>query len=158
MHIQIWRDILVLNGFADKYVRQKTDLLTMNMILTLIFELMFLPLGSHYHSVHEFTLWCLWQSVKSVYIRSYSGPHFPHLDWIRIDTQYLSIFSPNARKCGPEQLRIRTFFTLCELTILAKKVYVWQGLDYPSTLRYWLLESRIKEHNKRKVDLQSVLT
>ena len=42
--------------------------------------------------------------VKRVHIRSYSGPHFshifPHSDWIRRDTEYLSIFSPNAGKCG----------------------------------------------------------
>ena len=35
--------------------------------------------------------------VKSVRIRSYSGPHF---DWIRRDTEYLSVFSQNAGKCG----------------------------------------------------------
>ena len=29
----------------------------------------------------------------------------------RIRTPYLSLFSPNARKYGPEKLRIRTFFT-----------------------------------------------
>ena len=42
--------------------------------------------------------------VKTVRIRSYSGPHFPpifpHLDWIRRDTEYLSVFSPNEGKCG----------------------------------------------------------
>ena len=42
--------------------------------------------------------------VKSVCTGSYSGPHFsrifPHWDWIRKDTEYLSIFSPNAGKCG----------------------------------------------------------
>ena len=27
------------------------------------------------------------------------------------DTEYLSVFSPNAGKCRPEQLRIRTLFT-----------------------------------------------
>ena len=27
---------------------------------------------------------------------------FPHLDWIRRDTEYLFVFSPNARKYGPE--------------------------------------------------------
>ena len=31
-----------------------------------------------------------------------SGPYFPHSDWIRRDTKHLSIFSPNARKYGPE--------------------------------------------------------
>ena len=27
---------------------------------------------------------------------------FPHLDWIRRDMEYLSVFSPNAGKYGPE--------------------------------------------------------
>ena len=39
--------------------------------------------------------------IKSVRIRSYSGPHFshifPHSDQIRRD--HLSVFSPNAEKC-----------------------------------------------------------
>ena len=38
---------------------------------------------------------------KSVRIRSYSDPHFPHIfphsDWI-LNTPYLSVFSPNAEK------------------------------------------------------------
>ena len=42
--------------------------------------------------------------VKKIHIRSYSGPHFshifPHSDWIRRDTPYLSVFSPNSGKCG----------------------------------------------------------
>ena len=33
---------------------------------------------------------------------------FPHSDWIRKDTEYLSVFSLNTRKYGPEKLRIRT--------------------------------------------------
>ena len=41
--------------------------------------------------------------VKRVCIRSYSSPHFsrifPHLDWIRRDIAYISVFSPNAGKC-----------------------------------------------------------
>ena len=36
---------------------------------------------------------------------------FPHLDWIRKDSPYVSVFSPNARKYGPGKLRIRTLFT-----------------------------------------------
>ena len=35
----------------------------------------------------------------------------PHSDWIRRDTEYLSVFSPDAEKCGPEKLRIWTPFT-----------------------------------------------
>ena len=45
-----------------------------------------------------------WHCVKSVRIRSFSGPHFARifqrLDWIRRDNPCLSVFSPNARKCG----------------------------------------------------------
>ena len=36
---------------------------------------------------------------------------FPHSDWIRKDTEYLSVFSLNTRKYGPEKLRIRTLST-----------------------------------------------
>ena len=50
-------------------------------------------------------------SVERVRIRSY-GPHFslifPHSDWIRRDIPYLSVFSRNVGKHGPEKLRIRT--------------------------------------------------
>ena len=34
---------------------------------------------------------------------------FPHSDWIWRDAKYLSLFSPNAGKYGPEKLRIWTF-------------------------------------------------
>ena len=49
--------------------------------------------------------------VKGGHIQSYSGPHFSHLNWIWIDTPYLSVFNPNVGKCVTEQLRIRTLFT-----------------------------------------------
>ena len=46
----------------------------------------------------------VWHCVKSARIRNYSSPHFshifPHLDRIRRDTEYLSLFRPNAGKCG----------------------------------------------------------
>ena len=42
--------------------------------------------------------------VKSVRVRSYSGPLFsrifPHSDWIRRDSSYLFVFSPNVGKRG----------------------------------------------------------
>ena len=37
----------------------------------------------------------------------------PHLDWMRRDTPFLFVFSPNAGKYGQEKLRIRTLFTQC---------------------------------------------
>ena len=41
--------------------------------------------------------------VKSVRLQSYSGLRiFPHSDWTRKDTEYLSIFSPNAGKFWPK--------------------------------------------------------
>ena len=42
-----------------------------------------------------------WHCVKSFEIPSFFGRIFLHSDWIRRDT--LSVFSPNARKCGPEE-------------------------------------------------------
>ena len=38
---------------------------------------------------------------------------FPHSAWIRRDTAYHSVFSPNAGEYGPEKLRIWTLFTQC---------------------------------------------
>ena len=46
--------------------------------------------------------------VKSVCIRSFSGPFFPAFG---LNTPYLFFFSPNAGKYGPEKLRSRTLFT-----------------------------------------------
>ena len=42
--------------------------------------------------------------VKSLHIRSFSGPYFPAFG---LNTEYLSAFSPNAGKYGQEKLRIR---------------------------------------------------
>ena len=45
--------------------------------------------------------------VKSVLIRSHSGPHFsrifPHLDWIRSDTEHLSV----SLRISPYSVRMR---------------------------------------------------
>ena len=40
--------------------------------------------------------------VKSVHIRSYFGCIFSHSSWMRRDILYLSVFSPNVGKYGPE--------------------------------------------------------
>ena len=42
---------------------------------------------------------------------------FPYLDWIRRDTPYLSVISPNAGKYGPEKLQIRALLTQCLLCV-----------------------------------------
>ena len=43
---------------------------------------------------------------------------FPHSDWIRRDTEHLSVFSPNVGKCGPEYLQKWTLFMylICKLS------------------------------------------
>ena len=50
--------------------------------------------------------------VKSVQIRSFFLVRiFPHSDWIRKDTLYLSVFGLNAGKTDQKKLRIWTLFT-----------------------------------------------
>ena len=55
---------------------------------------------------------------------------FPHSDWIRRDTSYLSdlsVFCPNAeKKKRPEKLRIRILFTHCLFPIYINIPYWWK--------------------------------
>ena len=51
------------------------------------------------------------QHKKCPYSEFFQVCIFPHSYKKRRDTKYLSIFSPNAGKCGQEKLRIRTLFT-----------------------------------------------
>ena len=51
---------------------------------------------------------------------------FLHSDWIQSDTEYLSVFSPNTGKYGPEKLRIRTLFTqysLCDIRYFKEQYF-----------------------------------
>ena len=49
----------------------------------------------------------------------------PHLDWIRRDTEYLSVFRPNARKYRPESPRIRIIFTHCNYSHMCIMLSIW---------------------------------
>ena len=68
--------------------------------------------------INENSLHC----VKSVRIRSYSGPHFshifPHLDWIRRGASYLSVLSPNSgkRRKNTDQNNSKYWHFLCSAT------------------------------------------
>ena len=55
------------------------------------------------------TILSLRHCVKSVRIRSFSGPYFPHSELKWRDT----VLSSNAGKYEPGKLRIRTLFTQC---------------------------------------------
>ena len=57
--------------------------------------------------------------------------YYSHLDWIQGDTLYLSVFSPNAGKCGPEILRIRSLFTQWK-----KKNYINFDLKVSQWMQY----------------------
>ena len=71
--------------------------------------------------------------VKSVVIRSYSGPHFssifPHSEWMWRNTLYLSVFSPNAGKCGKnaDQNNSEYGHFLCSTKIVSQKylLFIW---------------------------------
>ena len=82
-----------------------------------MFSCEFSQLSEHWFFIFLWVLgandfWLDKHCVKSARIRCYSDLHFfLHSDWIRRDTEYLAVFSPNARKWGPEWLQIRTLFT-----------------------------------------------
>ena len=45
-------------------------------------------------------------------------------DWIRRDTEYVSVFSPNAGKWGPEKIRIQTFLRCVNATPVSCPVII----------------------------------
>ena len=72
--------------------------------------------------------------VKSVRIRICLVRIFPHLDWIRVDMEYLSIVSPNVGKYGPENSEYEHFSrSECpaqhfERTFRKQNYFIWIGL------------------------------
>ena len=64
---------------------------------------------------------------------------FSHLDWIRGNTEYLSVFSLNAGKYGPEWLRVRTLFMQCYLKHFCKGIFIFL---YSNWLFDFIMEKR----------------
>ena len=64
---------------------------------------------------------------------------FSHLDWIRRNTEYLSVFSLNAGKYGPEWLRVRTLFMQCYLKYFCKGIFIFL---YSNRLFDFIMEKR----------------
>ena len=62
---------------------------------------------------HELQVWALREKCPNT--EFLLDCIFLHLDWIRRDTPYLSVFSPNAGKCGPEQTPYLNTFHAVEL-------------------------------------------
>ena len=62
---------------------------------------------------------CFLHCVKSVRIRSLSGPYFPAFR-LNTERQYHSVFSPNAGRYGPEKLQIQAIFTQCQQNVMTR--------------------------------------
>ena len=67
---------------------------------------------------------CFLHCVKSVTIRGFSGHIFLDSDWIRRDTEYVSVFRPNAGKWEPEKLQIQTFLRCVNATQVSCPVII----------------------------------
>ena len=57
--------------------------------------------------------------MKSAHIRSYSGPHFPAF---KLNKERYYVFSWNAEKYGPAQLRIQTLFAQCMFKVSSRQL------------------------------------
>ena len=53
---------------------------------------------------------------------------FPHSDWIQRFAEQISVFSPNAAKCGPEKLRI--WYSWVKVWVLLHKKMKFSIKDY----------------------------
>ena len=67
-------------------------------------------------------IWWKYHCVKSVGIRSFSGPYFPALGLNTEIYAQISVFRRNAGKYGPEKLQIRTLFAQ---VVLSRRVFEW---------------------------------
>ena len=68
---------------------------------------------------------------------------FQDLDWIRRYTAYLSIFSPNAWKYGPEKLQIRILAYFLVMVLVFKILAQTNQPKYPQA-RWWLTDVSFK--------------
>ena len=68
---------------------------------------------------------------------------FPHSDWIRRDTLYLSVCSPNTGKYGPEKFRIRELFTQCKFWTVHQKMYHSQTILPRFAYIFHIFKSRL---------------
>ena len=58
---------------------------------------------------------------------------FPHSDWIRRDTKYLSVFSPNAGKYGPEKTPYLDTFH-----VVLQSPFLFLQMFYIAVFQYFL--------------------
>ena len=100
-------------------------------------------------------------SVKRVRIQSYSGPHFsrifPHLDWIRRDTEYLPVFNPNPGKSGKNADQNNSEYRLSLRSIYYPKIVCGQKFNLKHALSWEKRGFIAISHNKVKNTTKNLL-
>ena len=72
-----------------------------------------------YYTLCKFNWTDIYHCAKCPNTELFLVRFFPHSGWIRRDISYLSVFSPNARKCGPEiTLYLDTFHAVYSIGFL----------------------------------------
>ena len=83
--------------------------------ICLYLDTKFVFIHSFFPNSHfKYTWWYMCLREKCPNTELFLVHILPHLDWIRRDTEYLSVFSPNAGKYGPEGTSyLDTFHAAC---------------------------------------------
>ena len=90
----------VLNKFTTE-TQANTYLCFWSLFISNFFQCFFLTAHFHFENIEKplvFSLREMCPNTEFFLVRVFS-----HSDWIRKDTKYLSVFSPNAGKYGPEK-------------------------------------------------------
>ena len=88
-----------------------------------------------HNSLRKFPFHC----VKSFRIWSFSSPYFPVFG---LNMKYLSVFSPNTGKYGPEKFRIPKLFTQCWLLLSTTVIHLSGTTNSPLRLLIFKTKQR----------------
>ena len=117
------------NGIEQEreYNMADIDLFSIIQIADIFFML---AISISYRTVSS-TIWGIFSEFLTAWKVSVFGVFlvriFPNLDWIWSDTEYLSVFSLNEGKYGPEKLWIQTRFTQCLIFCNVTAKYLKRG-------------------------------
>ena len=83
--------------------------------------------------------WCLSLREKCPNTKFFLARIFSHSDWIRRDTEYLSVFSQNVGQYGPEKsLYLNTFYAVYDFALMLYKKITLQNAPAARTSKHWL--------------------
>ena len=110
---------------------------------------------------NKLLLWSVESLSKKCPSSDFFGPHFshffPHSDWILIDTEYLSVFCPNAVKCGKNGDQNKSehgHFLLSEFFAFFPDFF-WDTFWFP-TLQISFSCPLVIKHGRAKVSLDNI--